>query len=282
MSPASGQEHETEREHGEGSAGDPNGPGETLHELAQTAARDVNRAAHLAQRERLPRGRALTRGIVLAGLYALGLVALLLLAAAAHTYALLPFDLPFTRELQEHPTPVVSAFLTFISALGYFPYAEIIVVVCVLALLLLRLRLEAIFLLATLLVDALGALIKDVVARHRPSPSLVHVAQHLNSPSFPSGHTLHYTVFYGFLAFVLITSFRPSWWRNVLVAICFALIALVGISRVYLGEHWLTDVLGGYLLGGLFLLPLVAAYLWARAHFNSATLRPLRHPARPM
>lgn len=281
MNLASGRDRETEREHGERLAGGANGPGETLRDLAQTAARDVNRAAHLVHRERLPRGRALTRGIALAAIYALGLVALLLLAVAAHTHALLPVDLPFTRELQEHPTPVVSAFLTFISAIGYFPYAEIIVAVCVIALVLLRLRLEAIFLLATSLADALGALIKDVVNRHRPSPSLVHVAQQLNSPSFPSGHTLHYTVFYGFLAFVLITSFRASWRRNVLVAICFALIALVGISRVYLGEHWLTDVLGGYLLGGLFLLPLVALYLWARAHFNSITLRPLPHPAQP-
>ena len=281
MSLASGREDEAEGVQDHGAAGDPDGAGESLHELAHTAARDVNRAARLVHRERLPRGRALTRGVVLAAIYALGLVALILLAVAAHTHTLLPFDLPFTRELQEHPTPVVSAFLIFISAPGYFPYAEIIEVVCVLALVLLRLRLEAIFLLATALADALGALIKLVVNRHRPSASLVHVTQHLSSPSFPSGHTLHYTVFYGFLAFVLITSFRASWWRNVLVAICFALIALVGISRVYLGEHWLTDVLGGYLLGGLFLLPLVAAYLWARAHFNSATLRPLRHPARP-
>lgn len=279
MSLASGREHETEQNKRGGS--DRGDKSETLHELAHTAARDVNRAARLVERERLPRGRALTRGIVLAVIYALGLVALILLAVAAHAHTLLPFDLPFTREVQEHPTTIVSGILTFVSAIGYFPYAEIIIGACVLALVVLRLRLEAIFLVATALADALGALIKAVVNRHRPSPALVHVVQKLNSPSFPSGHTLHYTVFYGFLAFVLITSFRASWWRNVLVAICFALIVLVGISRVYLGEHWLTDVLGGYLLGGLFLLPLVAAYLWARAHFNSATLRPLPRPARP-
>ncbi|HEX6798376.1 MAG TPA: phosphatase PAP2 family protein [Ktedonobacterales bacterium] len=281
MGLASERENKTEHEHDEMGGGERDGAGEMLRDLARTTARDVDRAAHLAHHERLPRGRVLTRGLALATIYALSLVALILLAVAAHAHTLLPFDLPFSRELQEHPTPTVSAFLAFISAPGYFPYAEIIEVVCVLALVLLRLRLEAIFLLATALADALGALIKVLVNRQRPSASLVHVAQHLNSPSFPSGHTLHYTVFYGFLAFVLITSFRASWWRNVLVAICFALIVLVGISRVYLGEHWLTDVLGGYLLGGLFLLPVVALYLWARAHLNSATLRPLPHPARP-
>ena len=257
------------------------GPSETLGEIAHSAERDVTRAARAVRRERLPRGRALTRGIVVAVIYALGLIALALLAFDAHTHQLLPFDLPFTRELQENPTPLVSAILTFVSALGYSPVVEGIVIAVVLALVLLRLRLEAIFLLATSLADALGALLKLIVNRQRPSPTLVHVFQRLHSPSFPSGHTLHYTVFYGFLAFVLITSFRSSWLRNSLIAVCFALIVLVGISRVYLGEHWLTDVLGGYLLGGLFLVPLVLVYLWARAHFNSATLRPLPHPATP-
>lgn len=230
---------------------------------------------------RLPRRRVLARGITLAVIYALGLIALALLAFAAHAHRLLPLDLPFTREVQEATSPVVSALLYFVSALGYSPVVEGIVVVAVLTLVLLRLRLEAIFLLATSLADALGSLIKHVVDRSRPSPSLVHVAQRLSSPSFPSGHTLHYTVFYGFLAFVLLTNFRSSWLRNLLVAICFALVALVGISRVYLGEHWLTDVLAGYLLGGLCLLPLIALYLWTRAHFNSVTLRPLKHPAHP-
>lgn len=238
--------------------------------------------ARRVQQAHLPRRRARARGIVLAVIYALGLIALVLLALAAHFNTLLPPDLPFTREVQEHHVPVVSAALNFVSALGFSPAVEGIVIATALALVLLRRRLEAIvLLLATAIADVLGALLKLVVGRQRPSPELVHVVQRLNSPSFPSGHTLHYTVFYGFLAFVLLTSFRSSWLRNLPVAICFALVALVGISRVYLGEHWLTDVLGGYLLGLLFLLPLIAAYLWARAHFNSATLRPLPHSAHP-
>lgn len=313
MSLASGREHKAEREHepktddaetdeaetdeakaevaetgGRGDtrgtpslSGDPHTAGEPLHEIAQSAEQGIGRAARQVRRERLPRGRALTRGIVLAAIYALGLIALILLAFAAHANTLGQFDLPFTREVQENPTPLVSAILYFVSELGYSPVVEGIEIAVVLILVLLRLRLEAIFLLATSIADAIGGLLKFVVNRQRPSPALVHVVQRLASPSFPSGHTLHYTVFYGFLAFVLITSFRASWLRGALIAICFALIALVGISRVYLGEHWATDVLGGYLLGALFLLPLVIAYLWARAHFNSATLRRLPHPATP-
>lgn len=291
MSLVSGQEHETERERdtadidghtgARGTRGDPNGAGEALHDVARTAERGIDRAAHQVRRERVSRGRALTRGFVVAAIYALGVVAMILLAVAAHGNTLRPFDLPFSREVQENRLPLVSAILFLVSAIGFSPYAEAIFIVVFLTLILLRLRLEAIALLGTLIGDGIGALLKLVVNRARPSPALVHVVQRINSPSFPSGHALHYTVFYGFLAFVLITSFRSSWLRNALVAICFALIVLVGISRVYLGEHWATDVLGGYLLGGLFLLPLVLAYLWARAHFDSATLRPLPHPATP-
>ena len=102
--------------------------------------------------------------------------------------------------------------------------------------------------------------------RYRPTSNLVHVVQQIQQPSFPSGHTLHYTVFYGFLIFVIATNFKSSWPRNVALVIFALLIALVGPSRVYLGEHWPTDVIGGYLIGALCLAPLIAGYLWAKAH----------------
>ena len=131
---------------------------------------------------------------------------------------------------------------------------------------LVRLRVEAVFLALTLLADLLGGVLKIVVGRNRPTPDLVHVVQQIQQPSFPSGHTLHYTVFYGFLIFVIATNFKSSWPRNVALVIFALLIALVGPSRVYLGEHWPTDVIGGYLIGALCLAPLIAGYLWAKAH----------------
>lgn len=259
---------------------------EPAHETAQEKARDAahdtkahaEQAAHQlqrnVQRERVPRRRALRRGRVLLVGYVLALAAVVALALAAHTATAngLPGDLPFTRELQETRNPVVFGVLYFVSYIGFAPLSYVIPLVVLLGLVAARLRLEAIFLALSLLADALGGLIKLVVGRQRPGSNLVHVVQQLNSPSFPSGHTLHYTVFFGFLAFVLWTSFRRSWGRNLLVAICALLVLLVGPSRVYLGEHWASDVVGGYLIGGLSLVPLVAGYLWAKTRFESATL----------
>ena len=216
--------------------------------------------------EREPRWRVLVRGRFLLVAYVIALIVVGLLAFAAHSISVLPGDLPFTRELQESKSPVVFWVLYSVSAVGFALPSAIIEIVAVLVLWLLRLRLEAVFLVFTLLADLLGGILKIVVGRHRPTPDLVHVVQQIQQPSFPSGHTLHYTVFYGFLIFVVATNFKPSWPRTVVIVVFALLIALVGLSRVYLGEHWPTDVLGGYLIGALCLTPLIAGYLWAKAH----------------
>ncbi len=202
--------------------------------------------------------------------YIVMLLAALMLAFAAHTFSILPGDLLFTRELQETSNPIIAAVLAAISAIGYPIQAALLLVVAVVVLWVLQLRLEALFVVVSLLADALGALLKVVVGRPRPLPNVVHVVQHLSDASFPSGHTLHYTVFYGFLICVVATRFRPSWPRACVITLLAVPIALVGLSRVYLGEHWLTDVIGGYLIGVLCLVPLIAGYLWATRRFASA------------
>ena len=239
---------------------DPRALPEAAHETADQAAAQLRRA-------REPRWRALAKGRVYLAAYVSTLAAVIALGFAAHAVSILPGDIHFTRELQELRIPLVYGLLYAVSFIGYPLLSAVIVALVVAALLAARLSLAALFVPLSLLADALGGLIKQIVGRHRPLPSQVTVVQVLHSPSFPSGHVLHYTVFYGFLAFVLAISFRPSWLRNALIGVCLALIVLVGPSRVYLGEHWLSDVVGGYLIGALLLVPLIAAYMWARERF---------------
>ncbi len=228
----------------------------------------AERVVEEASRERVPTGLTLRRGRVLLPIYALVLLLVGALAFAAHAISVLPGDLAATRELQETSNPAVFDLMYGVSYIGYPLLSGIIFAIVVALLAIIRLRLAAIFLALTLVADGIGALLKVIVGRHRPLPDLVHVTQQLNSPSFPSGHALHYTVFYGFLAFVLATEFRSTWLRNVLFAICLLLVVLVGPSRVYLGEHWTSDVIGGYLIGFLCLVPLIGGYLWAKRRYG--------------
>ncbi|MDO4899934.1 phosphatase PAP2 family protein [Actinomyces sp.] len=91
----------------------------------------------------------------------------------------------------------------------------------------------------------LTVLLKLLFARSRPSTSLL-LGQPASSWSFPSGHAFNTGVFMGVLAgFVLFSAMAPARKALATAAAC-TVIALVGLSRVYLAYHWLTDVLAGW------------------------------------
>ncbi|SFK23474.1 undecaprenyl-diphosphatase [Halobacillus dabanensis] len=77
--------------------------------------------------------------------------------------------------------------------------------------------------------------------------------------SFPSGHTTGSVVFYGFLIYVIVVSPLKKAWKLLINSVLGLLILLVGLSRVYLGVHFLSDVLGGFLFGLTWLLICIAA-----------------------
>lgn len=99
----------------------------------------------------------------------------------------------------------------------------------------------------------LHQLVKGLVARPRP-PAVDDLA-HATGDAFPSGHTTQALVAWGVLALLLLRA-HPRWTRW-LVTGATLLVLLVGASRIYLGAHWLTDVLGGLALGGALLAVLL-------------------------
>ncbi|GAA4266197.1 phosphatase PAP2 family protein [Frondihabitans peucedani] len=100
---------------------------------------------------------------------------------------------------------------------------------------------------------------KDVIGRHRP-PLRDAVPPYEYSPSFPSGHTLNATVIAGIVVYLLILRIRSRRLRvvTILVGVLFAL--TVGLSRVFLGHHWFTDVLAGWVLGAAWLALVITAH----------------------
>lgn len=101
--------------------------------------------------------------------------------------------------------------------------------------------------------------VKEIVDRPRPSPDLVDLRGGFTSPSFPSGHTMSPSYLYGFLAVAALASSLPRGLRAAVVAVVAAFLLLGGLANVYLGVHWTSDVIGGYLWALLVLIPAARA-----------------------
>ncbi|HZU69334.1 MAG TPA: phosphatase PAP2 family protein [Ktedonobacteraceae bacterium] len=105
--------------------------------------------------------------------------------------------------------------------------------------------------------------IKHFVGRPRPNPALVRVYKRAGGKSFPSGNVASSVTFWGWL-FALGLLHLKGRAQKIVLAVPAVIIILVGPSRVYLGDHWVSDVLGGYLLGGSGLALALRAYLKLR------------------
>ncbi len=90
--------------------------------------------------------------------------------------------------------------------------------------------------------------------------------------SFPSGHSVAGLLLYGVLAFLLVRSLRSRGARIAVIIAAAVLIGSIGLSRVYLGVHWPSDVLGAWLLAGAWLWLCAWVYVrWDRQRDVAAT-----------
>ena len=103
-----------------------------------------------------------------------------------------------------------------------------------------------------MLIGSVGSLLdqlfKDTIGRHRPTPDLVHILTPANGYSYPSGHA----VFFTWLAFMLAAAVTPRLHprlRGVAWALAGCLVVVACLGRIWIGVHWPSDVLGGFLLG---------------------------------
>jgi membrane-associated phospholipid phosphatase len=158
--------------------------------------------------------------------------------------------------------------MSLVSWPGFGPQNIIIAGLIILVIYGLGLHWEAVMaMIAAVFSTAINVLVKDLIQRARPTAKLVNVIDILNSYSFPSGHVMFYLGFFGFVGFLAFNLLKPSLKRSLLLALFGGLVILVGASRIYLGEHWASDVLGAYLLGSLTLVAIIQIYIWGKTRF---------------
>ena len=115
---------------------------------------------------------------------------------------------------------------------------------------------------------AIVPLLKSQVGRPRPTPELIRIISQDNTNSFPSGHATFVTVFYGFI-FYLLPHLTAN--RKIIITGRILLGVLIGLtyaSRIYLGAHWASDVLGGFLIGGVALITAIIIYCYYLPRFS--------------
>ena len=177
-------------------------------------------------------------------------------------------DLQITKTLQLINFPAFAALMRAVSWPGYSPQSMIIAALIIVLIYAFGLHWETVMAVAAAVFStSVNLLAKDLVQRPRPTPDMASVYATLTSYSFPSGHVMYYFGFFGFIWFLSFTLLKPSIKRSLILVFFGALIVLIGVSRIYLGEHWASDVLGAYLLSSLTLVAIILVYRWGKPRF---------------
>ena len=188
----------------------------------------------------------------------IALIAIGVMCYMAAAFDAFPGDEGAIRRFQGARSPWLDSAAIVASFMANTPVVVVSVPVLSIALWVDRRKADAAAVLLVLAADGLNALLKIMVDRPRPDFSLLESPP--TNPAFPSGHAFHAFLFFGLLIFIVGDLIKPRWPR-IATQVLLGLAALsVGASRIYLGVHWPSDVLGGFVVGGASLVVI----LWVR------------------
>ncbi len=161
------------------------------------------------------------------------------------------FDTTVLVKVHQWANPVLDRVMVSLTRLGDPEFVVVVIALSFGLLLWRRQRTEA----TVLTIACLGALVLNQGLKlffAKPRPQLWTPLIPETSFSFPSGHALGSLVLYGFLAYLLAIEFpKSSHWIYSFTGV---LVTAIGISRLYLGVHWVTDIVAGYAVGFLWLM----------------------------
>ncbi|MGH2541184.1 MAG: phosphatase PAP2 family protein [Ardenticatenaceae bacterium] len=200
------------------------------------------------------------RLLFVSGLAVLGVVATM--AYSTYRVQQLPFDLRATTSLQGIRYGAFANLMIAVSLPGYQPWSPFLVAAGGLLVAWWLGWRDGLFLGAVTAMQGLSnQLIKHAIGRPRPAENLVDVFLPVAGRSFPSGHVMLYTVFFGFLFFLAWTQMRRGLLRTFALIVTAGFVLLVGPSRIFLGAHWLSDVVAGYLVSLIIVLFAIEFYV---------------------
>lgn len=163
-------------------------------------------------------------------------------------------DLSISRYIQNISLPYFSTLMHILTNSGWGIFVVAITTGLILILLLFQKRLAAVFLFLNISIEGIVFyFVSKLINRTRPDPSLIRVDFKINIGGYPSGHVMMYVVVYGFLIYLTAIYIKNINLKTFLICLFATLIFLIGVARIYSGQHWPSDVLGAYLLGGFML-----------------------------
>jgi undecaprenyl-diphosphatase len=162
-----------------------------------------------------------------------------------------PFDTAILQYFLSIQNPILTQFFIVISFLGKPSLLLLINFIFSLFLFInKKISTAIVFLIIGNGAAAFNLFLKSSLARDRPE--LWDRIIEVKYLSFPSGHAMGSIVIYGLMGYYLMTQFKP--WRGLILSLTSILILLIGLSRLYLGVHWPTDIIAGYMMGSLWLV----------------------------
>ncbi len=198
--------------------------------------------------------------ILITGLFVAGIIVFLTLFRDTIFLRVMDADIMLSEFVLRFRSNGMNIFFTLITTLGDIEFLVFATLVTFFFLLFNNHRHTAWVFFFGMISSALSMYIMKIfVGRMRPDASGALVNEDLFS--FPSGHAVMSMFFYGFLAVMASRIFMSSFRKKSAIVFCAALIFLIGLSRVYLGVHYASDVLAGFFLGGIWLFAMSAGGL---------------------
>lgn len=186
------------------------------------------------------------------------LIAFIFIASEIQIHALVQFDTFIISVVQSQISPLLTGIMKVLTFLGSVKWIGTVVLISALWLFIKKKwSLGWFILLSSGMGSVFNIILKNIFKRQRPD---IHRLISETGYSFPSGHSMGSFIFYGALLYMIIHYTRNKRRQTLAGIIIALLIFFIGLSRIYLGVHYPSDIIGGYTAGGAWLIICVMIY----------------------